>query len=224
MSSIAPALSREQSIEYGLEKWNAQPGAAFQVRVTLNNDQWAQYALRETTIFNGAWLLKQPGPFKRLASFAVGCQYYDLFDITSTDGRSISTVDWAPRIALWLLEFVAPSISVRGKPLRLTIASPTAHFQADLIGYLRSLRAILGKHPEHRSEMGLNTERIITVGLILEAATYASSAGIDCISEFLTAADSCVAGASGPTKKELAIDILFNDPEFLENATGIGLN
>jgi hypothetical protein len=220
VNAIPVIFTREQTIRYGIEKWNNQPGQLWDITASLNEKGWHEFLAREAEIFNGEWLLKEPGPFKRLASLMIGCQYFEVFNLVSTKGETVDPTMWVPRLAVWLLPFLAPSLVVKGHKMELIVAAPTAHYQVDFVGYLRSVHAIVKESPDIRDELGLNTERIITVGLILEASTYASTAGVESLKEFLTTAENCVGNTDAPHKKELDIDLQFNSSKFLRLALG----
>ena len=219
-----PSLNDGQMLYHGLDKWNAQPGALWNIRAEWDADAWARHLHIEGQIFNGARLLNQPGPFKRIGAFAAFNQYWPCFRLRDALSGEVLTPEsmalWVPRVTLWLLPFYARSLIVAGIRFQLQVACPTAHFQTDLLCYLRSLYRVLDLHPAYKEEMGILTERIITLGLIIEAATYATTSGMEPLRNFTEGAGPCIAVGN----EELHIDLVFNEPRYLDDAGGLGLN
>ena len=223
-----PVLNTEQLLAYGLAKWNAQPGAIWNILGEWDAGVWREQGSREVRIFDGDRSLKQPGPFKRLGAFAVLNQYWPSFRLRdSRNGQLLSPEAmalWAPRLTVWLLPFYGRGLAMNGNSLSLKVECPTPHFQADLIGHLRSLYRLLDQDPGLRDEWDLLTERILSMGLTIEAATYAATSGMAPLREFVTAPGNCFERCDSAFKDELTIDIIFNEPKFLTDATDIGVN
>lgn len=219
-----PTLNAGQMLSHGLDKWNAQPGELWKIRAEWDACAWAKHLQVEGLIFNGTRLLTQPGPFKRIGSFAALNQYWPGFRLQHADNGVPLDAEamalWVPRVTLWLVPFYARSLIMAGARFQLQVACPTAHFQADLLCYLRSLYHVLDRHPAFKEEMGILTERIITLGLILEAATYATTSGMEPLRSFTEGAGPCLAVGN----EELHIDLVFNEPRYLDDAGGLGLN
>ena len=218
------SLNAGQMLAHGLDKWNAQPGELWNIRAEWDADAWTRHLQMEGQIFNGTRLLNQPGPFKRIGAFAALNQYWPGFRLQHAgNGAPLSPEAmalWVPRVTLWLIPFYARSLIMAGAKFQLQVACPTAHFQADLLCYLRSLYHVLDRHPAYKHEMGILTERILTLGLIFEAATYATTSGMEPLCSFTEGAGPCLAAGND----ELHIDLVFNEPRFLDNAVGLGLN
>lgn len=223
-----PVLNTEQLLAYGLAKWNTQPGAIWNICGEWDAGAWQALGAREGQIFNGDRALKQPGPFKRLGAFVVLNQYWPCFRLRdSRSGQWLSpeaAALWAPRLTVWLLPFYARGLAMNGSSLTLKVECPTPHFQADLIGHLRSLFRLLDQDPDLREEWDLLTERILSLGLTIEAATYAATSGMEPLRAFVTAPGNCFERCDPAFKDELMIDIIFNEPRFLTDATDIGLD
>ena len=83
---------------------------------------------------------------------------------------------------------------------------------------------VLDRNPAFKLEHSILTERVMTTALIVEAAAYASMNGIEGVKRFVTSAGDCFGRSDPATKEEIFIDVMFNSPEFLENAMGVGLN
>lgn len=223
-----PVLNTEQLLAHGLAKWNAQPGAIWNIRGEWNAAAWQELGSREGRIFDGHHALNHPGPFKRLGAFAVLNQYGPCFCLRdSRSGQLLSPEAmalWAPRLTLWLLPFYGSGLAMNGSSLSLKVECPTPHFQADLIGHLRSLFRLLDQDPGLREEWDLLTERVLSLGLTIEAATYAATSGMEPLRTFVTAPGNCFERCDPAFKDELMIDIIFNEPKFLADATDIGLD
>lgn len=233
MSSTAalsqmPALGTEQLLAHGLEKWNHQPGGLWGIGCTWDAGAWAELKAREVRIFDGTRCLAQPGPFKRLGAFAVLNQYrpsFRLFDHAS--GRPLDAKElalWVPRVTLWLQPFYGSALTMGQGRFRLPLGCPTPHFQVDLIGYLRSVYCSLADDPACKAEDDILTERIITMGLIIEAAAYAVAGGLKNLQEFVTGSGNCFERCDAQFLDEQLIDIFFNAPKFLADAVDIGVN
>ncbi|MBX3748638.1 MAG: hypothetical protein KF897_00960 [Opitutaceae bacterium] len=233
MSSTAaisqmPALGTEQLLAYGLDKWNHQPGGLWGIRCAWDAAAWAELKAREAQIFDGRRCLAQPGPFKRLGAFAVLNQYgpcFRLFECASgrpLDAQALAL--WVPRVTLWLQSFYGSGLTMNQGQFRLPLGCPTLHFQVDLIGYLRSVYGSLADDPACKAEDDVLTERIITMGLIIEAAAYAVAGGLKNVQGFVTGSGNCFERCDARFLDEQLIDIYFNAPKFLTDAVDIGVN
>ncbi len=222
------SLGIEQLLVHGVEKWNHQPGELWHIRCAWDAGAWQALKGREAQIFDGRRCLANPGPFKRLGAFAVLNQYAPCFQLwEARSGRPLDAdalALWVPRVTLWLQPFYGSSLTVGGRRLSVDLGCPTPHFQVDLIGYLRSVFRILSRNPAFRGEQGILTERIIALGLIVEAAAYAVTSGMEALREFIMAAGNCLERCEAGFKEEQIVDLIFNDPKFLTDAIDIGVN
>jgi len=227
ISTVHP-LGTEQLLMHGLEKWNHQPGGLWNIHCEWDAEAWQDLKVREAQIFDGRRCLANPGPFKRLGAFAVLNQYAPSFRLLDARSRQPLDADalalWVPRVTLWLQPFYGSSLAVAGRRLSVDVGCPTPHFQVDLIGYLRSVFRVLSRNPAFRSELGILTERIVTLGLIVEAAAYAVTGGMAVLKDFIMAAGNCLERCEAGFKDEQIVDLIFNDPHFLTDAIDIGVN
>jgi len=223
-----PLLGPEQLLTHGVEKWNHQPGGLWNIRCDWDAAAWRELKRREAQIFDGRRCLANPGPFKRLGAFVMLNQYAPSFRLS--DARNGQPLDadalalWVPRVTLWLQPFYGGSLTIGDRRLCVDLACPTPHFQVDLIGYLRSVFRVLSRNPDFRSEVGILTERIVTLGLIVEAAAYAVTGGMQALQNFVMAAGNCLERCETDFKEEQIVDLIYNDPQFLTNAVDIGVN
>jgi len=233
MSSITaisplPLLGTERLLAHGLAKWNHQPGELWGIGSEWDAGAWTSLKTRETGIFDGKRSLAHPGPFKRLGAFAVLNQYQPSFRLWDrANGRPLDAQAlalWVPRVTLWLLPFYGSGLTLNQRPLNLRFGCPTLHFQVDLIGYLRSLYTLVTDDPALRDECDVLTERIITMGLIIESSSYAVTSGMQALQDFVTGSGNCLERCDSRFVDEQVVDMIFNDPRFLADATDIGVN
>jgi len=226
--SPMPGLGTEQLLAYGVDKWNHQPGELWGIKCEWDADAWRELKARESGIFDGIRTLAQPGPFKRLGAFAVLNQYRPSFQLRDRannrplDGKALAL--WVPRVTLWLQPFYGSGLTMNQRRLNLQLGCPTLHFQVDLIGYLRSVYGSLNGHPAFRDECDILTERILTMGLIIESAAYAVTSGMRALQDFVAGSGNCFERCDSRFMDEQLVDMIFNDPAFLANATDIGVN
>lgn len=215
-------------LQHALDKWNHQPGYLWNVHVAWSEDGWRSQKATEASLFNGNDIIEGPGPFKRLGSFAILNQYtpcFELFDAASKNPLSEGPrVIWSARVLLWLLPHYAAALRMDGEPLRLSVGLPTAHFQADYLGYLRSIGRRASIDPTIKDNKPLLIERILTSAMIIEGATYASTSGMEKLKDYIGTAQKCIQSLESRILHEVAIDLSFNDPDFLSLGSGIGLN
>jgi len=156
----------------------------------------------------------QPGPFKRMAGFAVLSQQFDLWDIQCTDPSD--KILWRPRIALYSLPAIAEAIVINEHSRLLkAFDMPTRHFQVEFIGLLRGYS--LGKKKSTPSDF-LLFERINAVGLILESAAYASLAKPEMHQLVRKGAKQCVSSILEDI--DFQDDMIFNDQDAVVKVLG----
>lgn len=78
--------------------------------------------------------------------------------------------------------------------------------------------------PTLRDECDVLTERIITMGLIIESSSYAVTSGMQALQGFVTGSRNCFERCDSRFVDNQLVDLIFNDPRFLSDATDIGVN
>lgn len=167
-----------------------------------------------------------PGPFKRMAGFAVISQVYDLFEVIK-DGPEYDDdtlpveLRWLPRITIFALPYFSFLCEVgSSKDLLEAKLLPTPHSQVEFINYLRNMRyGQTELQPPPPAELLL--ERITITALALEGYHIASHASADDIKNLSSLAEGCLAEIS--TDRLLCSDMIFNDPTILD-AVGINVD
>jgi hypothetical protein len=215
IGSVAPIKTeketevlRDGSLKLALVEWNDGPGRIWGLKAVWNDDAWNNFQGLEKELFDGAFISDQPGPFKRLGAFCVLVQYFPFFDLQKHDGSPLddparSEVLWLPRIAVWSLSHEASVLRLNDSPLPFTPGFPSAHMLVDFIGYLRNLKNSAIKNPDSILKKDLLAERAITVGIILEGATYASISPSDLLLKFTHNSAKCRTAFNGEQKADL---------------------
>lgn len=212
-SSIKNGLA---AIEPALDRFDLFVGRKYGVKVSV--DQRALKKCCETFLkFSEMGFPEVPGPFKRLAGFAVLSLNFNAFrfkDALRIEPKQPLEIIWGPRVVVWILPALAESMSINGdKSLLRAFDMPTRHFQVEFIGMLRSMawgKKMSGVSPD----IGLLFERCVSIGLTLEAAAYASLADTKKQSRFTRAAREC----SEAIEKNVLLldDMIFNSRELVE--------
>ena len=221
-SNAADIENGRKMLQYAISSFNATPGTAYGVTAALNTgnlEKCCELFLAISSIGFPA----DPGPFKRLGAFATLTQAYPVFEISHNLYQEVPDLAaiWQPRIAVWTLPIFAAVLEVDGEPRCIDdLVLPTPHFQVEFIAYLRNMfQGVLttGVIP---SESRL-LERATATGLILEACAYAPDQSHRPDRSLYSKAATCLDAIAADAL--LLNDWKFNDPEFLELATGIGV-
>jgi hypothetical protein len=211
MSQPQTEITRELALKRALESWNERVGAKWAYNAEWDSSAFTNYIALESAIFDGDLLGKTPGPFKMLAAFFLLYQLEPPYVLKQSNGASATleqTVTWMPRIAAWSYPYNYDVLYFNGSKLPFCPSFPTAHFFVDFIGYLRSLRKTYTINPSACISKNLLVERITTVALILEGATYSSLVALDTLRPFTELVSTCIEQFT----EEQRWDLYLNDP------------
>lgn len=134
--------SARAALDLAVGKWNAYPGQCWDVYVKIDETRLGQCIKVAEILFDGKRLPIAPGPFKRLAGYAIAAQYLSPFSWTSSDGSALNKEAqsyWEPRLAIWTLPFLSEILKLNGEFLEVPITFPTLHSQIETLNYLRNL-------------------------------------------------------------------------------------
>lgn len=212
-------------LNVGLRRFNGSVGIAYGVEVLIDEKLLAECSAVFERI-TAIGFPPDPGPFKRLGAFATLAQVFRPFVIKPSIEASIlppeTEIVWGARLVVWLLPVFAGALEINhddNGPGIGDILLPTPHFQVEFIAYLRNM-ANGATDLKFRPDDHLLLERATATGLMLEACAY--------IPKRVDHKDACFYAKAAACLEAIAQDPLllddwkFNDPEFLELATGLG--
>jgi len=213
--------SGKEIITCAATEFNNRPGYAYSVEACLNEDN-LEKCCTAFEAFRKLGFPSDPGPFKRLGSFAVISQIWSPFEFTPTHKSAACDqlhLVWGPRLTVWALPFLSRAIEINGDgPCIEEFSLPTPHFQVEFITYLRNI-AYGNTFGQASNELLL--ERSTATGLLIEACAY--SGGNQCVSK--QKLQERASGCLEDIQKDplLFDDLKFNDPEFWQLAMGMGI-
>lgn len=216
-----PLSAVKSAVEVGIGKWNAYPAQIWGVSANLDNDRFEHCVEISESVFDGKRMPKAPGPFKRLAAYAVASQYLSPVS-WSRDGQALGREEqsyWEPRLAIWSLPFIVQTLRLNSETIDVPITFPTLHSQIETLNHLRNIfSASQGADRIAADELH---ERITAMSLILETSAYASFPDTDRLKPFVKHAKSCIAQYKLDDPRWP--DLFFLNKDFLDNGAGFGL-
>lgn len=203
--TLLPARS---GIEEGLALWNLFPGDLWSVKAAFDEAGFARCDKLISRAFDdGVLLPKEPGPYKRLAAYALGVQYFSPYVWPTGCAPEL----WEPRIAVWTLANLGRMVLANTNPPLPPVRFPTLHIQIEIVAHLRSIHTSLQRRSSP-VEIDTFAERVTQLGLIFEGVAYASYPNADRLAKFRPLAAACV--VNGSISDPVSVDRYFLSRRF----------